>query len=48
MRMNIYVYIYIYIYIIIYNDMLLAKLECIGLRGDTNVFITSYLENRNI
>ena len=29
-------------------DILLAKLECIRLRGDTNLFIKSYLENRNM
>ena len=30
------------------HDILLAKLECIGLKGDTHLFIKSYLENRNI
>ena len=30
------------------HDILLAKLECIGFRGDTNLFIKSYLTNRNI
>ena len=30
------------------HDILLAKLECIGFRGDTNLFIKSYLKNRNI
>ena len=28
--------------------MLLVKLECVVFRGDTNLFIKSYLENRNI
>ena len=30
------------------HDILLAKLECIGFRGDTNLFIKSYLTNINI
>ena len=30
------------------HDILLAKLECIGFRGDTNLCIKSYLTNRNI
>ena len=30
------------------HDILLAKLECIGFRGDTNLFIKSDLTNRNI
>ena len=30
------------------HDILLAKLECIGFRGDTNLFIKNYLTNRNI
>ena len=30
------------------HDILLDKLECIEFRGDTNLFIKSYLTNRNI
>ena len=36
------------VFYVVDHDILLVKLECIGLRGDTNLFIKSYLENRNI